>query len=221
MIPARYKNPPQDMAPAGKENPESFTALSHQIRTIMNSVIGFSDLLDKTPLNVQQREYVDAIHESALKLAAIMNDLQNTKKESEHSAAANGGKPDSMRGISVLVVEDEPLNQKLMGILLRRMECTVDFARNGHEAILKAGAKNFDIILMDVQMPLMDGLEATEFLRGQMHNDTPIIALTAKVSKETDEKCIIAGMNDFLCKPVDIGLLKEKILKWAKHKPGF
>jgi two-component system, sensor histidine kinase and response regulator len=125
---------------------------------------------------------------------------------------------ETMRGLSVLVVEDNPLNQKLMVLLLDRMKCVVEIANNGHEAVLKATGKKYDIILMDLQMPLMGGLEATEFLRTKMQVTTPIIALTARVSKEDDLKCIAAGMNDFLTKPVEITILKEKIIKWAGKK---
>jgi two-component system, sensor histidine kinase and response regulator len=121
----------------------------------------------------------------------------------------------STKGALILLVEDNILNQKLMTILLNKMECIVEIANNGHEAVLKAAAKNYDVILMDIQMPIMDGLEATELLRDRMKVKTPIIALTAKVFKEDDEKCMAVGMNDFLTKPVEIKALKEKIIKWT------
>jgi CheY-like chemotaxis protein/nitrogen-specific signal transduction histidine kinase len=138
------------------------------------------------------------------------------KKGSTHDAVAIEKTEPSMKEISVLLAEDNLLNQKLMIILLKRMECNVEIANNGHEAVLKAANKNYDVILMDIQMPIMDGLEATELLRNEMNVTTPIIALTAMVSKETDAKCMAIGMNDFLTKPVEFKVLKEKILKCAR-----
>jgi CheY-like chemotaxis protein len=180
-------------------------------------VIGFADLLRATSLDRQQKEFVDAINDGAKRLVAVIDDARGGENARETTAAAENP-PRLLRSLSVLVVEDDSLSRKLMDILLRRMNCEVDMAKNGHEAILKASTKKFDVILMDIQMPLMDGLEATEFLRTHMQNETPIIALTAKASREDDRKCIMAGMNDFLSKPVEFGLLQNKILKWTEKK---
>jgi CheY-like chemotaxis protein/two-component sensor histidine kinase len=121
------------------------------------------------------------------------------------------------KGVSVLVVEDNPLNQKLMGILLNKMDCVTDMAGNGREAVEMAGKKKYDLILMDIQMPIMDGFKATECIRSQLKLSTPIIALTAKVFQEDQEKCMACGMNDFLTKPVETKTLKEMILKWGRR----
>ncbi len=108
------------------------------------------------------------------------------------------------RHIHVLVAEDNEVNQKLMKILLTGMGCTFEMVSNGQEAINKVRKNdNFDIILMDVQMPIMDGLEATSILRNAMHVEIPIIALTAYAMKEDRNKCILSGMNDFIDKPID------------------
>ena len=121
------------------------------------------------------------------------------------------------KGISVLVAEDNPLNQKLMGILLNKMDCVADMAGNGREALEMAEKKKYDVILMDIQMPVMDGFKATECIRTQLKQTTPIIALTAKVFQEDREKCATCGMNDFLSKPVEAKALKEMILKWGRR----
>jgi CheY-like chemotaxis protein len=121
------------------------------------------------------------------------------------------------KDISVLVVEDNPLNQKLIGILLKQLDCVTDMAGNGEEAMAMAGEKEYDLIFMDLQMPVMDGYKATELIRVQGQNRaTPIIALTAKVFQEDNERCMACGMNDFLTKPVEPGALKEMILKWGR-----
>jgi signal transduction histidine kinase/CheY-like chemotaxis protein len=118
------------------------------------------------------------------------------------------------KGASVLVVEDNPLNQKLMAILLKQLDCITDMAANGNEAVDMAGKKKYDVIFMDLQMPVMDGYMATGLIREQINHTTPIIALTAKVFQEDQEKCVACGMSDFLTKPVETRTLKEMILRW-------
>ena len=115
----------------------------------------------------------------------------------------------------VLIVEDNTLNQKLMGILFNKMGYVFEIANDGREAIAKVREKKFDLILMDIQMPVIDGFEASKIIRSEGIK-TPIIALTAHVFKEDKEKCIAAGMDDFLTKPIEPNALKEKILKWGK-----
>jgi signal transduction histidine kinase/DNA-binding response OmpR family regulator len=117
--------------------------------------------------------------------------------------------------ISVLLVEDNPMNQKLMGILLKKMGCSFDTANNGQEAVLRAKERRYDVVLMDLQMPVMDGFEATHVLRAQAGFDTPIVALTARAFKEDEEKCREIGMNDFLTKPVQMNALRDTILRWT------
>ncbi|MGE5670834.1 MAG: response regulator, partial [Fibrobacterota bacterium] len=102
--------------------------------------------------------------------------------------------------ISALLVEDNPLNQKLMSIMLKQMGCSHEIANNGREAIDMLRSKSYDIILMDVQMPVMDGYEATKIIRGEMKITTPIIALTAHVFKEEIQECEDIGMNDYIPK---------------------
>jgi signal transduction histidine kinase/CheY-like chemotaxis protein len=123
-----------------------------------------------------------------------------------------------LKGISVLVAEDNALNQRLQQLLLERLGAEAQFAFDGNEAITKAIKNHFDIILMDLQMPDCDGLEATRTLRGTFHLTTPIIAMTAHVLKEDEERCKEAGMDDFLTKPVDKRLLTRKIYYWANMR---
>jgi signal transduction histidine kinase/DNA-binding response OmpR family regulator len=117
--------------------------------------------------------------------------------------------------ISVLVAEDNAINRKLIGYLLTQIGCVFDMASDGKEALAKLTKKNYDIILMDVQMPVMDGIDSTRAIRNELQLKTPVIALTARVFKEDEIKCIEAGMNDYLTKPIDKEKLKEKILSWA------
>jgi signal transduction histidine kinase/AmiR/NasT family two-component response regulator len=119
------------------------------------------------------------------------------------------------KGVSVLVAEDNSLNLKLMNIILGQMNCTIDTAANGKEAVEKVRKGSYDLILMDLQMPEMGGIEAAEIIRNEIKSATPIIALTARVLTEDRDACLKAGMNDFLTKPVDVAKLREKVIAWS------
>ncbi len=118
--------------------------------------------------------------------------------------------------IKVLVVEDMALNQLLMKTLLDDFGFERDIADNGRIAIEKLQANSYDIILMDLHMPEMNGFEATERIRSQLHSKIPIIALTADVTTVDLEKCKTVGMNDYIAKPVDERLLYSKIVGLVK-----
>jgi PAS domain S-box-containing protein len=121
--------------------------------------------------------------------------------------------------IKVLVSEDIKFNQLLMKTLLEGYGFDLEIAENGKVAIDKLKKDHFDLVLMDLQMPVMDGFAATEYIRKDMHSDIPIIALTADVTTVDVEKCKSAGMNDYISKPVDEKILYNKIVKYAKKKP--
>jgi PAS domain S-box-containing protein len=125
-----------------------------------------------------------------------------------------------IKGIKVLVVEDMALNQLLMKTLLDDYGFERDIASNGKIAIEKLQTKEYDIILMDLQMPEMNGFEATDYIRKEMKLNTPIIALTADVTTVDLEKCKTLGMNDYIAKPVDERVLYSKIIGLVK-KPIF
>jgi len=124
-----------------------------------------------------------------------------------------------MNDISVLVVEDIPLNQLLMKTLLDDFGFERDIASNGKIAIERLKAKSYDVILMDLQMPEMNGFEATDYIRNILHSNVPIIALTADVTTVDLAKCRAVGMNDYIAKPVDEKLLYSKIVGLVK-KPS-
>ena len=125
-----------------------------------------------------------------------------------------------IKNIKVLVVEDIALNQLLMKTLLDDFGFEREVAANGRIAIEKLQAKSYDIILMDLQMPEMNGFEATDYIRNVMNSKIPIIALTADVTTVDLAKCKAVGMNDYIAKPVDEKLLYSKIMGLVK-KPSF
>ena len=120
------------------------------------------------------------------------------------------------KDVKVLVVEDIALNQLLMKTLLEDFGFAMDVAGNGRIAVDMLRTTRYDIILMDLQMPEMNGFEATEYIRTQLQLTTPIIALTADVTTVDVEKCKAVGMNDYISKPIDDKLLYAKIIKYLK-----
>jgi len=122
------------------------------------------------------------------------------------------------KGIAVLVVEDNRPNQMLMREYSNELGLETDFANNGREAIdkLKEG-KTYDLILMDLHMPVMGGIEATEIIRKEINKDIPIVALTAAVLGEDRKDAEEAGMNDFLAKPIDIDDMRKKIIQYGRR----
>lgn len=122
-----------------------------------------------------------------------------------------------INNIKVLVAEDIALNQLLMKTILEDFGFGCEIASNGKIAIEKLEEEYFDIILMDLQMPEMNGFEATEYIRKKIKSDIPIIALTADVTTVDLAKCKAVGMNDYIAKPVDEHLLFNKILSLVKR----
>jgi two-component system, sensor histidine kinase and response regulator len=116
-------------------------------------------------------------------------------------------------GRRVLVAEDNPLNQALVNELLAIVGLTVELANDGAQAVQLALSRPYDLILMDVNMPEVDGLSATRTIRGAGQH-LPIVAVSANASREGRESCLAAGMNDHLTKPVDAAVLYSTVLRW-------
>ena len=135
--------------------------------------------------------------------------------------AGNGGLS-QRRGARVLLVEDNEINQEVASSLMERMGMSVTLAENGLNAVNACKARTFDIIFMDIQMPVMDGLEAARRLRAQEAEDgagpTPIIAMTAHAMREDREKSRDAGMDDHITKPIDPDMLARILIKWVKPR---
>jgi signal transduction histidine kinase/ligand-binding sensor domain-containing protein/DNA-binding response OmpR family regulator len=117
--------------------------------------------------------------------------------------------------LRILIAEDNPVNQQLAMIVLTKMGYEPEIAENGREAVEKQRAENYDVILMDVQMPEMDGLEATRSIRNAPENQPVIIAMTANAMQEDREDCLGAGMNDYISKPFKPQEIAMMLEKWA------
>ena len=142
--------------------------------------------------------------------------FQTTTREAELDAGIAELNP-AIKNIKVLVVEDILLNQLLMRTLLDDFGFERDIASNGKIAIEKLKTNTYDIVLMDLQMPIMNGFETTEYIRNVMKSDIPIIALTADVTTVDLAKCKAVGMNDYIAKPIDDRLLYTKLVGLVKQ----
>jgi hypothetical protein len=120
-----------------------------------------------------------------------------------------------LTGYKILVAEDNPLNQKIAVFLLTKHGATVVTAMNGADAIEKLQEDSFDIVLMDLQMPEMDGFEATQYIRNTLKSNIPVLALSASNYEDEIEKCLKAGMNGCIAKPIDADMLYNTIKKLA------
>ena len=120
----------------------------------------------------------------------------------------------------ILLAEDNDINRMIATIVLKSNGYHITEVLDGKEAVAELTRQSFDLVLMDLQMPFMDGLEATRIIRKHLNNMVPIIALTANEVKQEKNRCVQAGMNDFLMKPFDEKDLVSIINKWL-YKPAL
>jgi len=126
---------------------------------------------------------------------------------------------DALRGVHVLLVEDNEVNQELAAEILGEAGVQVTLANNGQEAVDRVRQNAFDAVLMDWQMPVMDGFEATRTIRAEPRfADLPILAMTANAMEGDREKCLAVGMNDHISKPIDVERLLETLVRWVRPR---
>ncbi len=123
-----------------------------------------------------------------------------------------------MPSLRILLAEDNPVNQMVALKMLRKIGLLADLAANGFEVLQALERQTYDIILMDIQMPEMDGLEAARRIRQRWHNGPKIIAMTAYALDGDMDRCLKAGMDDYISKPIQMDDLQYKLIKWGKER---
>lgn len=170
-------------------------------------------------IEVRQRPEGGSCFSFTLKLQYIQPDRRNAPAVASSTQTAS---QTNLSGLNVLLAEDTPTNQDVARAMLMRLGCKVEVVSNGYEAIEKLSDRRYDIVLMDCQMPEMDGFEATRQLRTlEQHNGwgrTPVIAVTAGILRNEQVACTKSGMDDFLAKPFKMASLLDVLQRWQPEK---
>jgi signal transduction histidine kinase/ActR/RegA family two-component response regulator len=155
-----------------------------------------------------------------LAMAGATETTRQNQVETGPQAAVPVEKAQPAAGCRILLAEDNPINQVFAGKLLKMMGAEVEVADNGEEAVAMVQEREFDLVFMDCQMPVMDGYQATGKIRalGGRFADLPIIALTAFAMAEDRNNCLAAGMDDYVTKPVDRAAIAAAIGRWVLEK---
>ncbi len=175
-------------------------------------MVGIEHLLAKP---VTESTLHDALTEALQGKAA----LQSYRRERDEMSGIGESDLARLRGARVLLVEDSPLNRQVALEFLAEAGVEVDTALNGREGVERIRAAQYDLVLMDIQMPELDGLSATRTVRADSRfADLPIIAMTAHAMSGDRELSLAAGMNDHITKPIDPDLLYAAMLRWLRHR---
>lgn len=208
------------------------TEMSHELRTPLNAVLGFSALLSEAGLEPAQKDHAARIHSAGERLASVVEQMIGLSQQDDWTgntvpevAQDAGSSPmgrevadeDEGRAMRVLYVDDNESNRTLVAALLAVQGIVCETADDGAEGLAAASRADWDVILMDIQMPVMDGVEATRRIRsldGEA-SAAPIIALTANTLDEQLAIYADVGMNDCIAKPVKAPELLTKLFAWA------
>ena len=198
--------------------------ISHQMRTSLSGLLGFTHFLNDSKLDEEQQEFVSIIETSSNELLTLVNGIidmtpkpsdikAKVKKQAEKDAQLIVAPKNEIPRL--LVVDDNDINKRLLAKVLEQENLDVSYASNGQEAVDLRKSENFDIIFMDIQMPVMDGVEASQEIRKYENTESlvpvPIVALTANTGKDDRESYLAAGMNDYMAKPIMIDDVRQRI----------
>jgi len=152
---------------------------------------------------------------------SLMGDVSRPQRATPEAPVPSAALLADIQGARILLVEDNDLNQEVALELLCDAGFRVELAENGEVALQKVKSNSFDLVLMDMHMPVMDGETATREIRRLPAFDAlPIVAMTANVQESDRQRCLDVGMNDHIAKPIDPDLLWQTLAKWISHQPG-
>lgn len=219
---------------ANKAKSQFLANMSHEIRTPLNGLMGIIQLLQMTPLTEEQEDYLLTSQASSDVLLKVINDILDYSKIEADKLELDLEKAKQLEidnqlvkqpikdvQLKILIVEDDEISRMITEKFSRRQGWEVILANNGKEAVDIFTKETFDVILMDIQMTVLDGYEATKAIRKieeRKERVTPIIAMTAYAMDGDREKCLKAGMDDYLSKPIHIEAFYETIEKWTTKK---
>ncbi|QEN06690.1 response regulator [Oceanispirochaeta crateris] len=184
--------------------------LYHDIRSSLNGVICMGSLLKDTDLTNEQADLLKYMLLSAEKTLSLLNEQQKKIKTSKQDIPSHVSSPEltsfpdgssAGRPLSILVAEDDEVNRLYLTTLLKREHWQIDEAANGVEALEFFTQKDYQVILMDVSMPLMDGIQLVQKIR-EDNSDIPVLAITAHGEVDLQEELLQAGMTEVLLKPI-------------------
>ncbi|HYP89319.1 MAG TPA: response regulator [Polyangiaceae bacterium] len=208
------------------ESLELLRRLSHDLRDPMTNVLGSTELLLESELSASQRLAAENVHRSGRELLSVVDRLLASHQMNKSAPPSSGEYRAAPRvsavlsGRRVLLAEDNAFNRALIEHVLEPMGCQIDTAESGTQAVKVFRPGRYDLVLMDCQMPELDGMEATRQIRRleQGHPRVPVIAVTAGTVSGARRACLDAGMDDFLAKPFSLARLRKKVLEWLLPK---
>lgn len=201
------------------------TELSHELRTPLNAVLGFADLLCRSRLDPEPADQAARIRDGGQRLLAVVNQMIRVSDGTACALEPLTSAPEPIpadirprdRPPRVLYVDDNEANRRLVMTVLQSQGLDCEIAHDGAEGLAAFQSGDWDVVLMDIQMPVMDGVAATRAIRAldDTRAQIPIIAVTANTLGTQLETYAAAGMNDWIEKPVDMAVLIHKTTAWA------
>ncbi|MDD2844392.1 MAG: PAS domain S-box protein [Rhodoferax sp.] len=198
--------------------------LKHQPSMIMVTAFGREEVLKEAREAGVTDVLIKPVSASMLFdcVMSLLGEAPEGRRSSTEAPSLSAENLASIKGARILLVEDNDLNQEVATELLRDAGFIVDVAENGEIAVQKVKQASFDLVLMDMQMPVMDGLTATREIRKlPALAELPIIAMTANVQMSDRQRCVEAGMNDHLAKPIDPELLWQSLSRWIRPRANL
>lgn len=213
-----------DMMMPGKSGLDLASELNASNKIKDMKIIMLTSLTNHISTKIAKNAGIKACLSKPVKQSLLLDSMMSSLSENvddvlEEGRKLNNAKTDGSVEYKILVAEDNKINQKVIGGLLKNMGHTIEIANNGQEAINALKEKSYDVVFMDCNMPEVDGYEATKQIRKlENRNDTLIIAMTANAMQGDKEQCIESGMDDYISKPVKTEKIKEMFNKWLVTK---